>query len=223
MDSFFGIDLGALIKTVGSLGVFAIIFAESGLLIGLILPGDSLLFTAGFLASQGYFHIVILVVGSALSAILGGMSGYALGYRYGPKIFKRDGAYFLNPANLERTKLFYEDHGGKAIIWARFLPIIRTIVPILAGVGAMSYPIFLFYNILGSMLWVFGLTLSGYFLGRIIPGVDHYLVPIVILIIIVSMLPSLAHLLRSREFRGRITAFVKRRYDKRNAGKKRSA
>lgn len=201
MEALLGIDLISLIKAVGYLGVFAIIFAESGLLIGFFLPGDSLLFTAGFLASQGFLDIWFLAIGCFIAAAAGDSVGYAFGYRIGPRIFQREESLFFNPKNLERAQRFYEMHGGKAIVLARFLPFIRTFAPILAGVGAMRYPTFLFYNIFGAAIWALGVPFAGYFLGRLVPGVDRYLVPIVIAVIILSALPSFYHVLKNGEHR----------------------
>lgn len=189
-------DIPALIQTVGLVGLFLIVFAESGLLIGLFLPGDSLLFTAGFLASQGFANIWLLIIGCFFAAVLGDNTGYAFGKRVGPRIFKREQSFVFKPENLERARRFYAVYGGKTIIIARFLPIIRTFAPILAGVGAMPYSIFLFYNLLGGALWAIGLPLGGYFLGSAIPGVDRYLIPIVIIIIVVSALPGGIQFLR---------------------------
>lgn len=203
-------DLVTLIKTAGYLGLFGIVFAESGLLIGFFLPGDSLLFTAGFLASQGFFSVWILAVICFLGAVFGDSFGYAFGRRVGPKIFTREDSLFFNKAHLERARMFYEKHGGKAVVLARFMPIIRTFAPILAGVGEMKYSHFLFYNIFGGFFWAVGLTFIGYYLGSVIPGIDKYLLPIIALIIFLSILPSLIHILRNKEDRERIIKIFKK-------------
>jgi len=197
-------DLITLIKTAGYLGLFGIVFAESGLLIGFFLPGDSLLFTAGFLASQGFFNVWVLAGLCFLGAVAGDSFGYAFGRRVGPKIFTREDSLFFNKAHLESARVFYEKHGGKAIVLARFMPIIRTFAPILAGVGEMKYSHFLFYNIFGGFFWGVGLTFLGYYLGSVIPGIDKYLLPIIAAIIFLSILPSLIHVLRNKEDRERI-------------------
>lgn len=204
-------DLISLIKTAGYVGLFSIIFAESGLLIGFFLPGDSLLFTAGFLASQGFLNIWILSLICFLGAVLGDSFGYAFGRRVGPSIFKKEDSLLFHKDNLERARLFYEKHGGKTIILARFLPIIRTFAPILAGVGAMRYREFLFYNLLGGMFWALGLTVLGYFLGSTIPDIDAYLLPIIAVIIFGSLIPPAFHILRSREHRAQIRAIFRKR------------
>ena len=196
-----GIDLENLLLAVGYVGLFAIIFAESGLLIGFFLPGDSLLFVAGFLASQGYFDIGVIIVGCFIAAVLGDSVGYAFGHRIGPRLFRRDQSILFNPKNLGRARAFYERHGGKTIIFARFLPVIRTFAPILAGVGTMRYGVFLAYNVVGAVLWAIGMPAAGYLLGRLIPGVDRYLIPVIIGIVWISLLPSLIHVLRDRKRR----------------------
>lgn len=200
MDSLIGLDLISLIKTAGYFGLFAIIFAESGLFIGFFLPGDSLLFTAGFLASQGFLNIWLLAPLVFVAAILGDNFGYAFGRRVGPAIFYREDSLLFHKDHLERAKNFYEKHGPTTIVLARFLPVVRTFAPILAGVGRMSYKTFFFYNIFGAILWALGITWLGYFLGATIPGIDKYLLPIILAIIILSALPTLIHIIKNREY-----------------------
>lgn len=194
-------DLITLIKTAGYLGIVGILFAESGLFIGFFLPGDSLLFTAGFLASQGYLHIIPLMFLSFLAAVAGDSVGYTFGRRVGPAIFKREDSLLFHKDHLERARVFYERHGGKAVILARFMPIVRTFAPILAGVGRMRYGMFLAYNIIGGLLWTIGLSGLGYFLGNTIPDVDKYLLPIILGIIILSVAPSIIHVLKDPQMR----------------------
>lgn len=201
MEFLFGMDLGSFIRAVGLLGIFAIVFAESGVLIGLFLPGDSLLFTAGVLASQGYLEIGALLILSFLGAVLGDNVGYIFGKKVGPRIFTKESSFFFHKDQLERARQFYEKHGGKALILARFMPVIRTFAPILAGVGRMNYPTFFFYNVLGGLIWSTGLTSLGYWLGNMIPNVDRYIIPLVLAIIFVSILPGLLQLMRSGEKR----------------------
>jgi membrane-associated protein len=189
-----------IIQTVGLLGVWGVIFAESGLFFGFFLPGDSLLFTAGFLASQGLLNIWILVAGCAMAAIVGDSVGYWFGRQVGPKIFSRDDSFFFNKKHLERTKTFYNHYGKKTIILARFVPIVRTFAPILAGVGEMSYATFLSYNIIGGLLWTLGLTFGGFLLGSLIPNAEKYLTLIILAIIIVSFIPAVIEVLRSRKY-----------------------
>ena len=191
-------DLILLIKTAGYLGIGGIIFSESGLLFGLLFPGDSLLFTAGFLASQGFLNIWILSIVAFMSAVLGDSFGYWFGKNIGVKIFSRQKSHFLSKDHLIKAEDFFVKHGPKALVLARFIPIVRTLVPILAGVGKMNYRVFLTYNLIGAFLWVVGVSFLGYFLGNIIPNVDNYLLPIIILIILLSILPNLIHLIRNK-------------------------
>lgn len=192
------IDLLELIKYVGPIGVAAIVFAESGLLIGFFLPGDSLLFTAGFLASQGFMPIWLLIGLAFPAAVIGDSVGYSFGYRLGRRLYQRPDSRFFRRKDLLRAEEFYRKHGGKAIVLARFLPVVRTFAPIVAGTAAMPYRSFLSYNILGGVLWAIGLPLAGYFLGSMIPDVDRYLLPIIGAIIVLSLLPTVFHLLQSR-------------------------
>ncbi len=201
MESFLGFNLVTFIKAAGYIGIFSMIFAESGLFIGFFFPGDSLIFTAGFLASQGYFNIIILIVFCFIGAVLGDSFGYAFGKKTGPKLFTKEDSLVFKKSHLERARIFYEVHGGKTIILARFMPVIRTFAPILAGVGMMKYSVFLFYNIIGGALWAISLLLVGYFLGNIIPNVDRYIIPIVALIIILSILPPIIHILRDKKYK----------------------
>jgi len=198
MLEFFHIDLIALIETLGYIGLFGIVFAESGLFFGFFFPGDSLLFTAGLLASQGILDITILTILVTLGAILGDSVGYWFGAKVGPMLFNREDSFFFHKRHVERTRLFYLKHGSRAIVLARFIPIVRTFAPILAGVGTMPYGKFLRYNIVGGILWGTGVTLLGYFLGATIPGIERYLFPIIIIIIVTSFIPIGIDFLKER-------------------------
>ncbi len=202
-------DVVDLVKSAGYLGITAVIFAESGLLLGFFLPGDSVLFTAGFLASQGFLDVRVLVILCFLAAILGDSVGYATGKHLGPRIFRREDSLFFHKSHLTRARDFYEKHGGKALIIARFMPIIRTFAPILAGVGAMRYSRFLAYNVIGATIWAIGVTLLGYWLGSAVPNADRYLLPIVGAIILTSFLPTIIHLIRDKESRDRTLSVTK--------------
>ena len=202
-------DLIALVKTVGYAGLTFIVFAESGLLIGFFFPGDSLLFTAGFLASQEVLNVYLLVPLMFVAAVAGDSAGYAFGRKMGPAIFKREDSIIFHKAHLERARVFYERHGGKTIVLARFMPIVRTFAPILAGVGNMNYRTFLFFNLIGGALWAIGLTLLGFFLGSVVPNVDRYLLPIIALIIFISVLPSVIHILRDHTMRAQLYTSLK--------------
>lgn len=183
-------DILAIVQSVGYFGLFAIIFAESGLIIGSFFPGDSLLFMSGVLSSQGFLSFPIISAGVFIAAVLGNSVGYFTGQFLGPRIFKKEDSFFFHKKHLERTKNFYHDHGPKTIIIARFIPIVRTLAPILAGIGKMPYQTFIVYNIIGAALWSIGLVGLGYILGNTIPNIDRYIIPIVILIIVASLLPT---------------------------------
>jgi membrane-associated protein len=198
MSLFSTANLIILIKASGLLGLFAIIFAESGLFIGFFLPGDSLIFTAGLLASQGYLNIWILVPILFIAAVLGDNFGYAFGRKVGPMIFKKEESLLFNKKNLDYANAFYNEHGSKTLILARFMPVVRTFAPILAGVGKMEYKKFFSYNLIGGALWTTSLPLLGYFLGKEVPNIDKYLLPIILLIIFLSVLPSVIHIIRLR-------------------------
>ncbi|OGH43469.1 MAG: hypothetical protein A3J14_01420 [Candidatus Levybacteria bacterium RIFCSPLOWO2_02_FULL_37_18] len=202
-------DLQSFIKAVGYVGVFSIVFIESGLLFGFFLPGDSLLFTAGFLASQGYLDITVLAFGCFLAAVLGDSAGYLIGHKLGRKLFTKEDSLFFHKDHLVRAEEFYKKNGGKAIILARFMPFIRTFAPIVAGIGSMKYSQFLFYNIFGGVLWAIGVTYAGYFLGSTIPDVDKYLLPIIGLIILVSVAPPFYHAFKTKEQRQQFIAAIR--------------
>lgn len=200
-------SLQDLIIASGYLGLFVVIFAESGLLIGFFFPGDSLLFTAGFLSSVGIFDLPLLVFILFIAAVLGDNVGYAFGKKVGPKIFKREDSLLFHKDHIEKARIFYEKHGVKTIILARFMPIVRTFAPILAGVGKMHYRTFFTFNLIGGALWAIGIPSLGYFLGNLIPGIDKYLIPIVTAIIIISVLPGFIHIYK--ENKGNILSKLK--------------
>ncbi len=197
-------DLPQLLKTFGYIGIVAIIFAESGLLIGFFLPGDSLLFTAGFLASQGFFDITLLCILTFVAAVTGDSVGYWFGAKVGPRIFSKEDSLLFQKKHILRAQAFYEKHGGKTIVLARFLPVVRTFAPIVAGVGMMKYRTFLAFNLIGGLFWAVGVSLAGYFLGQSIPDVDKYLLPIIVGIIFLSVAPTAWHILKERENRDAI-------------------
>lgn len=203
-------DLVSLIKSFGYLGIFTIVFLESGLLVGFFFPGDSLLFTAGFLASQGFLDITILIIGCFIFAVLGDTIGYLIGSRLGPRLFTRENSLLFNKKHLERAQRFYDKHGGKTIILARFIPVIRAFAPVVAGAGKMNYKRFVAFNLIGGILWAIGVTSAGYYLGNLIPDVDKYLLPIVGGIIFISLLPVLHHMLVDAEIRASIIRRFKR-------------
>lgn len=192
------IDLNSLVQAAGYAGLFLIVFAESGLFFGFFLPGDSLLFTAGFLASQGLFNIWILLPLLFVAAVLGDAVGYTFGRKMGPKIFSRPQSIFFHPSHVDKTAKFFEKYGTKTIVLARFVPIVRTFAPIMAGVGGMRYETFAKFNIIGGLLWSVGMTALGYAFGQVIPDADRYILPIVGLIIVISFIPPAWELFKTR-------------------------
>ncbi len=185
-----------LIKTVGVIGIILIIFAETGLFVGFFLPGDSLLFTAGIFASQGFISLEFLLIGGIIAAILGDSVGYWSGKKYGRKLFERDSGFFFKKKRLQDAEEFYKKHGKITIVIARFVPIIRTFAPIVAGIGKMHYITFVSYNIFGGILWIGSMVFLGYFLGGLIPDPDKYILPIALVIIFISVVPILGKVLK---------------------------
>ncbi|HVS79498.1 MAG TPA: VTT domain-containing protein [Candidatus Paceibacterota bacterium] len=194
-------DIPSLIAAAGVLGVAAVIFAETGLLIGFLLPGDSLLFPAGFLASQGHLNIWALIGATTVAAILGDSLAYWIGKKTGPALFDREDSLLFKKHYVKKTHDYFEKYGAKTVVIARFIPIVRTFAPVVAGIGEMRYRTFLIYNVVGGALWAAGLSLLGFFLGAWIPDIDHYLLPIVALIIVLSALPPIIHILKEKENR----------------------
>ncbi len=209
----FGIDLIELIRTVGYIGIIAIIFAESGLFFGFFLPGDSLLLTAGLLAARGELNLWILLITLGPAAILGDNVGYWFGKKAGPPIFSRENSLFFRRKNLLAAKAFYEKHGGKTITIARFMPFIRTFAPIVAGAVEMDYRRFMLFNLMGGLLWAVGVTLAGYFLGQWMPPevLDKYFLIILVVVILVSASPAMIH--AWKEYRHEAWAWVVKRWN----------
>jgi membrane-associated protein len=185
-----------LIMTLGTLGVIAIIFLETGALFGFFFPGDSLLFTAGFLASTGHVSLPVLLVGTFVAAVVGDSVGYAFGKRVGPRLFSKEHSILFNKEYITRAQEFYEKHGRKTIILARFMPIIRTFAPIVAGVGNMEYRTFLVFNIIGGFVWTWSMLWLGYGLGELIPNPDRYIIPVVLVIVAVSSAPAIREIFK---------------------------
>lgn len=201
----FGINPEHLLQSAGVLtGLLLIggmVFAESGLLIGFFLPGDTLLFTAGFFAAQGKLPLGWLLLVVIVCAIVGDSVGYMIGRRTGHKIFRKEDGLFFRQEYIAKAELFYEKHGGKTIILARFLPIIRTFAPLVAGVGNMQYKRFLSFNIIGATVWGGGVILLGHWLGSKIPNIDHYLLPIVLLASLFTFSPVIIHIVKDKKLR----------------------
>lgn len=191
-------DLEGLIRWGGYFVLTAIVFAETGLLIGFFLPGDSLLVTAGLLSAHGLLDVYLLGLILSVAAITGDSLGYMIGKAAGPKIFTREQSIFFNRKHLQRAHAFYEKHGGKTIVLARFMPIIRTFAPVVAGVAEMHYRTFVLYNVVGGLAWVWGMLFTGFFLGRYIPGIDEHIDIVIIVVIFLSLLPGIISWLRQR-------------------------
>ena len=193
------LNLTSIIQFVGYPGLFTAVFLESGVFFGFFLPGASMLFTAGLLASQGIFNIWILIPLLTIAAILGDNAGYWFGAKVGYRLFLRPDSRFFRQDHLKRAKDFYDRHGFLAIVLARFIPIIRTFAPIVAGVVHMRYRVFVVYNIVGALLWASGVTFLCFYLGEKIPGVETYLTPIITAIIIVTCIPLVREYFRQRK------------------------
>ena len=192
-------DVRAIIAWGGYVGLTAIIFAETGLLVGFFLPGDSLLVTAGLLAATtGVFNVWLLGLLLTVASILGNTMGYAIGRAAGPRLFSRENSLLFNKKHLYRAHEFYERHGGKTVIIARFMPIVRTFVPVVAGMGQMGYRRYTLFNIVGGLGWIWSMLFIGYFLGRYIPGVDQHIETVILLVIFLSLLPGIIGWMKAR-------------------------
>ncbi len=183
----------------GEVVAWLIVFAETGLLLGFFLPGDSLLFTAGILAGQGKMQLWLLLPGAFVGAAVGGEVGYFIGERVGPRVFRRPDSRFFKQEYVERTHDFFERHGSKAVLLARFVPVVRTFMPVMAGVGNMTRRVYSTYNVIGALIWAVGVTLLGYALGNAIGGnIDNYILPLIAVIIIISFVPVLLEWRRAK-------------------------
>lgn len=207
-----GVELIDVITWAGIFGVALIVFAESGLLIGFFLPGDSLLFTTGILIHSGILnlgvgawniHLAVLII--FIAAVLGDSVGYTFGRKAGPRVFKKPDARLFKQEYVQKAQEFYEKHGGKTIIIARFIPIVRTFAPVVAGASKMDYRRFLSFNIIGGLLWAAGITYIGYLLGEVLEKagleIDHILLPVIAIIILISVLPPAIHIFKDKKTR----------------------
>ncbi len=192
------INLGPVL---GSLIIFSIIFAESGLLIGFFLPGDTLLLSAGVLSALGIFNLPLTIILCFIAAVLGDSLGYLIGKKYGVKLFSKEDSVFFHRKHLASAEHFYEKHGKKTIVLARFVPIIRTFAPTVAGIGNMDYKTFLTYNVMGGGLWAIGLPVVGYGITKLFPEVhlEKYVEPILIVMVAASLAPALYHLWKANQ------------------------
>jgi membrane-associated protein len=197
-------DVKGLVAWGGYVGLTAIIFAETGLLVGFFLPGDSLLVTAGLFASQPEFGLNVWLLGSllTLASIVGNTVGYFIGQMSGPRLFRREESLLFKPRYLRQAHDFYQRHGGKTVILARFMPIVRTFVPVVAGAAGMNHARYTYYNVVGGLLWIWSLLLLGYFLGRYIPGIDEHIEAVILLVIALSLAPAVVHWIRARRSKG---------------------
>ncbi len=191
-------DVEALVRVGGLMALIAIVFVETGLLVGFFLPGDSLLVTAGLFAARGDLELWSIFVFVSLAAILGDALGYTIGARTGPRIFTREDSLLFHKKHLITTKEFYDRYGGITIVLARFMPIVRTFAPLVAGVGGMPYRRFAFYNVAGGIGWVVSMTSLGYFLGRAIPDIDRHIHVVIAAVIFLSLLPGIIKFARER-------------------------
>jgi membrane-associated protein len=201
------LDPVEIIKWAGVIGVAAIVFAESGLLIGFFLPGDSLLFTAGFLTQTGFLpiniHLLVLIL--FIAAVVGDSVGYTFGRRVGRRLYERPNSRWFKQEHVQKAEQFYSQYGGKTIIMARFIPFVRTFAPVIAGTANMNYKKFISYNVVGGALWAGGVTYLGYFLGAVLTkmglDIDQVLLPIIVIIILASITPPIIHILKDKHRR----------------------
>lgn len=206
---------GASVVT-GLIVIGGIVFAESGLLIGFFLPGDTLLFTAGFFAAQGKLPLGWLILVVIAAAIIGDSVGYNIGHRTGHRIFRKKDGIFFRQEYIARAEAFYQAHGGKTIIFARFIPVVRTFAPLVAGVGKMTYRRFLAFNVIGAVIWGAGVILLGHWLGSRIPNIDRYLLPAVLIATLFTFSPMILHIVRDVETRQKLIAKAKSKLPKKS-------
>jgi len=201
------VSVDKIFQAGGILALAATIFAETGLLVGFFLPGDTLLFAAGFFAAEGQLHLGVTIAALFVAAVTGNMLGYEIGRRGGPKTFNKPDSVFFHQENVIKAQEFFNKHGGKTVILARFIPIVRTLSALIAGVGHMPYGKFMFYNVVGALIWVPSLVLVGFWAGRVLGhfiNIDHYILPVVVIATVLTFGASLAHLWRDPVSRERI-------------------
>ncbi len=191
-------DVKSLVMWAGYIGLVAIVYAETGLLVGFFLPGDSLLVTAGLFAATGELNIFYLNLLLIPAAILGNITGYFIGKKAGPRLFNRDQSLLFRKDYIIKTKVFYEKHGASTMIITRFMPILRTFSPIVAGIGGMDYGKFMLYNVIGAVAWILSMTLTGFYLARLIPGVDKHIEKVIIVVVFLSLLPGIIKYLKHK-------------------------
>ena len=192
-------DVKSLIQWGGLLIICLIVFVETGLFFGFFLPGDSLLITAGVLSAAGYLNVIHLLIFVSICAVVGDQLGYFIGHKAGKRLFKHDDTLIFKKSHLDRAQAFYEKHGPKTIVLARFVPIVRTFAPAVAGAANMEYKTFISYNVFGGILWVFSTVLGGYFLGSLIPNLEKYLHIVIGIVIVLSLIPIALEFMKSRK------------------------
>jgi membrane-associated protein len=203
-------DVTHLIETGGLLVIAAIIFAESGMMVGVFLPGDTLLLSAGVLAATGKLSITTTILVIALAAIAGDNVGYEIGKRLGPRLFRKKDGVIFRKEYIDKAEVFYEKHGSKTMLLAHFIPVVRSFAPVTAGASKMNRKLFVVYDAIGDIAWAVVTTLFGYYVGCRIPGIDKYIEPLLIGIILVFMLPTIYHIVKDPKIRAAIKAKIKR-------------
>ena len=203
-------DVTHLIETGGLLLIALIIFSETGAMLGFFLPGDTLLLSAGVLAASGKLGIVSVIVTIALAAIVGDNTGYFLGHKLGRRLFRKPDGVVFRKEHIDRAEVFYEKHGSKTMLVAHFLPVIRAFVPVTAGAARMPYKQFALFDVIGCVVWSVALTLVGYYVASRIPGIEHYVEPVLILVILFFLTPTIWHVLRDPKMRAAIRSRFKR-------------
>ena len=196
-------NVEALIRWGGTTMVCAIVFVETGLLVGFFLPGDSLLVTAGIFAAAGYLNLSALLVFVSVCAVVGDQVNYIIGRKAGAALYNRPDSLFFKKRHLERAQDFYEKYGGKTIVLARFIPIVRTFAPAVAGAAQMNYRRFVLYNVFGGVLWVLSMVLTGYFLGSLVPNINQHIHWVIGIVVFLSILPGIIEVLRARRARAK--------------------
>lgn len=204
-------DVTHLIETGGLLLIALIIFSETGAMLGFFLPGDTLLLSAGVLAASGKLGVVGVIITIAIAAVLGDNAGYFIGHKIGRRLFRKPDGVIFRKEYIDKAEVFYEKHGSKTMLIAHFLPVIRAFVPVTAGAARMPYPQFALFDVIGCVVWSISLTLLGYFVASKIPGIEHYIEPVLILIILFFLAPTIWHILRDPKMRAAITNRLRRR------------
>ena len=206
------IDVSHLIQSGGLIAICLIVFAESGLMVGFFLPGDTLLLAAGLFAAQGHFPIELTIIAIAVSALAGDNAGYTIGRAMGRRLFKKKDGILFRQEYVERAERFYEKYGAKTMLIAHFVPIVRSFAPLIAGVAKMPRRNFVLFDTIGVLLWSCIITLLGYWFGSKIPNMDKYILPIVGLVMVVSFGPMVWHLFGDKTARNRFFAAIKRTF-----------